>query len=105
VHEFTQSEHAALTVVCGEIQRCGFCAWCIAKVAAIAGVCRTVVKNAIRKARAKGLMHREERRRRGQKSLTNIVRTASGLGTMAQKGRRQKNDHHSVRRSEKGCGW
>ena len=35
VDKFTQGEHAALTVVCGEIQRCGLCAWCLAKIAAI----------------------------------------------------------------------
>jgi hypothetical protein len=74
VDKFTQGEHAALTVVCGEIQRCGLCAWCLAKIAAIAGVCRDVARNALRKARDLGLLHKEERRRRGQKSLTNIVR-------------------------------
>jgi hypothetical protein len=74
VDKFTQGEHAALTVVCGEIQRCGLCSWCLAKIAAIAGVCKTTVKNAMRKARAAGLLYAKERRRRGQKSLTNIVR-------------------------------
>jgi hypothetical protein len=74
VDKFTQGEHAALTVVCGEIQRCGLCAWCLAKIAAIAGVCVTTVRNALRKARANALLYSEERRRRGQKSLTNIVR-------------------------------
>lgn len=74
VDQFTQGEHAALTVVCGEIQRCGLCAWCLAKIGAIAGVCRDVVRSAMRKARALGLLHSEERRRRGQKSLANIVR-------------------------------
>jgi hypothetical protein len=74
VEKFTQAEHATLTVVCGEIQRCGLCAWCLAKIAAIAGCGKTSVRNALRKARALGILHREERRRRGQKSLTNIVR-------------------------------
>jgi hypothetical protein len=74
VDKFTQGEHAALTVVCGEIQRCGLCAWFLAKIAAIAGVCVTTVRNALRKARNIGLLYSEERRRRGQKSLTNIVR-------------------------------
>jgi hypothetical protein len=74
VDKFTQGEHAALTVVCGEIQRCGLCAWFLAKIAAIAGVGKTTVKNAMRKARAAGLLYSKERRRRGQKSLTNIVR-------------------------------
>jgi hypothetical protein len=68
VDKFTQGEHAALTVVCGEIQRCGLCAWCLAKIAAIAGVCRDVVRNALRKARALGLLHKEEPAiRRGRK--------------------------------------
>lgn len=74
VHEFTQAEHAALTVICGEVTRCGVCTWCLDKIAAIAGTCRTVVKSALRKARANGLLHRQERRRKGRKSLTNIVR-------------------------------
>jgi hypothetical protein len=74
VDKFTQGEHAVLTVVCGEIQRCGLCAWFLAKIAAIAGVGKTTAKNAMRKARAAGLLHSKERRRRGQKSLTNIVR-------------------------------
>jgi hypothetical protein len=74
VDRFTQGEHAVLTVVCGEIQRCGLCAWCLAKIAAIAGVSKSLVRNAMRKARDVGLLHREQRRRAGQKSLTNIVR-------------------------------
>jgi hypothetical protein len=74
VEKFTQGEHAALTVVCGEIQRCGLCAWFLAKIAAVAGVCKSTVRNAMRKARDVGLLYREERRRRGQKSLPNIVR-------------------------------
>jgi hypothetical protein len=74
VDKFTQGEHAVLTVVCGEIQRCGLCAWCLAKIAAIAGVSRDLARKAMRKARALGLLHSEERRRCGQKSLTNIVR-------------------------------
>jgi hypothetical protein len=43
-------------------------------IAALAGTCRTVVRNTINKGRALGLLYREERRRRGQKSLTNLVR-------------------------------
>jgi hypothetical protein len=74
VDRFTGSEHAVLTVVCGEIQRCGLCAWFLAKIAAIAGVSKSTVRNALRKARDVGLLHREQRRRAGQKSLSNIVR-------------------------------
>lgn len=74
VDNFTQGEHAVITVVAGEIQRAGACMWCLARIAAIAGVCPTLVRVAIRKARNVGLLFSVERRRRGQKSLTNIVR-------------------------------
>src|SRR6185436_7335629 len=69
-----QGEHAVITVVAGEIQRAGACTWCLARIAAIAGVCPTLVRSAIRKARNVGLLFSIERRRRGQKSLTNVVR-------------------------------
>lgn len=74
VDYFTQGEHAVITVVAGEIQRVGTCTWCLAKIAAVAGVGRTLARVAIRKARNVGLLFSIERRRRGQKSLTNIVR-------------------------------
>jgi hypothetical protein len=74
VDQFTQGEHAVITAIAGEIQRAGACTWCLARIAAIAGVCETLVRNAIRKARNAGLLFSVERRRRGQKSLTNIVR-------------------------------
>ena len=73
VDKFTQAEHAVITVIAGEIQRCGACVWPHAKTAAMAGTCRTVVKTALRKARDHALLFLKERRRRGQKSLTNIV--------------------------------
>jgi hypothetical protein len=74
VHEFTQGQHAAITVVVGEIRRVGFCDWCIAKIGAVAGICETLVREAMRKARDLGLLSSEQRPRKGQKSLTNIVR-------------------------------
>jgi hypothetical protein len=72
--KFTTSELAALRVIADELKRYGSCAMFIDKVAALAGTCRTVVKNALRKARALRLLTVEERRRRGQRSLTNVVR-------------------------------
>jgi hypothetical protein len=74
VDKFTQGEHAVITVIAGEIARAGACTWCLARIAAIAGCCPTLVRVAIRKARNVGLLFSLERRRRGQKSLTNIVR-------------------------------
>jgi hypothetical protein len=73
-HEFTQGQHAAITVVVGEIRRVGFCDWCIAKIGAVAGVCETLVRTAMHKGRELGLLSSEQRPRKGQKSLTNIVR-------------------------------
>jgi hypothetical protein len=74
VDKFSQAQHAVMTVVCGEIQRVGLCAWFIDKIAAVAGCGRTTVQNTLRVAREEGLLFRNERRRRGQKSLSNIVR-------------------------------
>jgi hypothetical protein len=45
--------------------------------AARAGVGRTTAQNAMREARTLGLVTVQERRRRGQPSLTNIVRVIS----------------------------
>jgi hypothetical protein len=74
VHEFTVSEHAAMTILVGEVGKHGVCSLFMDAIAALAGTCRTVVRNTINKGRALGLLYREERRRRGQKSLTNLVR-------------------------------
>jgi hypothetical protein len=74
VHEFTLSEHAAMTILVGEVQKHGVCSQYMDAIAALAGTCRTVVRNTINKGRALGLLYREERRRRGQKSLTNLIR-------------------------------
>jgi len=71
---FTLSEQAALRVVADDLKRHGICTKFVAQIAAIAGTCRTVVKNALRKARALRLLTVEERRRRGQRSLTNVVK-------------------------------
>jgi hypothetical protein len=77
VHEFTQGEHAVMTVMGGEMQRTGIFDWPHAKTAAIAGTCRTVVKTALRKARNFALLFSRERRYRGEKSKPNIVRVLS----------------------------
>lgn len=74
VDQFTQGQLAVITVVAGEIARVGACTWCLDRIAAVAGVCKTLAREAIRKARNAGLLFSTERRRRGQKSLTNIVR-------------------------------
>jgi hypothetical protein len=74
---FTTSELAVLRIVGDECRRHGLCSLHIDAIAARAGVCRTTAKNAIREARALGFVTLEERRRRGQPSLTNLIRIIS----------------------------
>jgi hypothetical protein len=74
---FTTCELAALRVIGDEVRAHGVCALHLDAIAARAGTCRTVVKNALRTARAAGLITVQERRRRGQRSLTNIVHIIS----------------------------
>jgi hypothetical protein len=74
---FTMGELAVLTVIGRQCQRGGACSLHIDAIAALAGVCRTVVKNALRAARAGGLLLVKERRIPGRKSLTNVVTVIS----------------------------
>ena len=74
---FTMGELAVLTVIGRQCQRGGACTLHIDAIAALAGVCRTVVKNALRAARAGGLILVKERRIPGRKSLTNVVTVIS----------------------------
>ena len=70
---FTIGELAVLTVVGRQIQRGGACSLHIDAIAALAGCERTTVKNALRAARAGGLLLVKERRIPGRKSLTNVI--------------------------------
>ena len=70
---FTQGQMAVLRIVADEIRRHGSCSVYLDALAARAGVCRTTAQNAIRQARALHLITVQERRRRGQASLTNII--------------------------------
>lgn len=74
---FTLGEVAALSVIARECQRRGRCELPIDAIAALAGVSRSVVQRALRHARHLGLMSVQERRRRAQKSDTNIVAVQS----------------------------
>src|SRR5271165_2683730 len=74
---FTMAELAVLTVIARQCQRTGVCTLHIDAIAALAGCCRTVVKNAIRQARLLGLILVKERRAPGLPSLTNVVRIVS----------------------------
>ena len=73
---FTVGQQAALSVVAQEVRRSGRCAWPIEKVAAIAGVCRSTVKAAIRRAADLGLLSVIERRVSRWRNLPNLVTVA-----------------------------
>jgi hypothetical protein len=80
---FTWGEQAVMRIVGDECRAKGSCDLCIDAIAARAGVKRTTVQNALREAQGKGeepgapLIRVQERRRPGQKSLTNIVSIVS----------------------------
>lgn len=74
---YTEGERAALNVIALEARRAGCCDLPIDRLAAVAGVSRTTVQNALRRARSLGHVTIEHRPRRGAKSLTNIVRIVS----------------------------
>lgn len=74
---FTLAEHAVLACVAAETARRGDCRLAIEHMAAVAGVSRSTVRNAIREARRLGLLTVEERRVAGRRSRTNIVRVVS----------------------------
>ena len=74
---FTQGENAVLTVIGRQCQRGGACTLPIDAIAALAGVHRTTVQNALRAARGQGLLLVKERRIPGRRSLTNVVTVIS----------------------------
>ena len=75
--KFTVSELAVLRIVGDEVRQHGACVRCVDEIAARAGVCRSMVKNAIRTAARLGLLTVEERRRQGRRNLPNVVRIIS----------------------------
>jgi hypothetical protein len=75
--KFTVSELAVLRIIGDEVRQHGHCARCVDEIAARAGVCRSMVKNAIRTAAGLGLLTVEERRREGRRNLPNVIRIVS----------------------------
>nr|WP_015061126.1 hypothetical protein [Pseudomonas sp. K-62]BAM13962.1 hypothetical protein [Pseudomonas sp. K-62] len=74
---FTLAEQAVLALVAAETVRRKDCRLSIENMAAVAGVCRSTVKNAIREARQLGLLTVEERQLTGFRNDTNVVRVIS----------------------------
>lgn len=74
---FTTGEIAALTVIARQCQRSGSCDWFMDRIAAVAGVSRTTVRNALRQAQALGLISIQERRQTAWRSDSNVIRIIS----------------------------
>jgi hypothetical protein len=75
---FTLGEQAVLAVIAAVVKREGACTWSNGKVAAVAGVCLSTVKNTLRQARMLGQIHVEERRRTPRYNDTNRVTILPG---------------------------
>jgi len=96
---FTQGEVSALTVIAREVKRKGRCELPLDAIAAMAGVCRTVVKNALREAQRLRLVSVIERPRPGRRSDTNLIAIVSPeWRTWLKLGgdRRQKGETHGI---------
>jgi CRP-like cAMP-binding protein len=74
---FTLGELAVLSIIARQVQRQGRCGLPIDAIAAMAGVCRSTVQNALRAARRLDLVRVQERPRPGRKHLPNIVTITS----------------------------
>jgi hypothetical protein len=76
-HHYTEGERAVLCIVAGEVKHHGICDLPIDKIAALAGVCRTMVQNAMHEARRLGHITITERPQPGRKHLPNVVEIVS----------------------------
>jgi hypothetical protein len=74
---FTLAEVAVLAVVAAEHQKQGRCSLTINHIAALAGVGRTTVKNALREAQRQGLAQIEERHISAWRNAPNVVTITS----------------------------
>jgi hypothetical protein len=74
---FTLAEAAVLAVVAAEVSKKGKCELTIGHIAALAGVCPTTVKNAMRAAHGLGFIRIEERRLTAYRNLPNRVSITS----------------------------
>ena len=75
---YTHGEQAALAIVVREVMDKGCCDLCIDQIAAEAGISRTTVQNALRRARDENAhVDVEVRPVPGQKNLTNVIRIIS----------------------------
>lgn len=74
---FTPGEQAVLAVVAPEVGKRGKCTLAIGHIAALAGVCATLVKRTLRQARLLGIVAIKERRLSRSRNDTNVVTVAN----------------------------
>src|SRR3954453_11790865 len=74
---FTLAEQAVLGVVAAEVVRHGRCTLVLDHLAALAGVCRKTVKNALREAQRLSLVRIEERRLTAWRNAPNVLTITS----------------------------
>lgn len=74
---FTLAEQAVLAVLAVEVAKHGACTLVLDQLAALAGVCRSSARNALRQARALGLILIKERRLSAWRSLPNLITIVS----------------------------
>jgi hypothetical protein len=103
--KFTTGELAVLRIVGDEVRHHGRCDRTLGEIAARAGVCDRLARNAIRQAARLGLLTIEERRRQGQKNLANVVRIVSSEWTawIARGHRGKKDSSHGQQVEEEGA--
>jgi hypothetical protein len=76
-HHYTEGERSVLCIVAGEVKHHGICDLPIDKIAALAGVCRTMVQNTMHEARRLGHIKITERPQPGRKNLPNVIEIIS----------------------------
>src|SRR5215217_1942324 len=74
---FTLAEVSVLAVVAAEVAKAGECTLTLEHIAALAGVCRSTVKNALREAQGLGFIRIEERRLSAWRNAPNRVTIVS----------------------------
>jgi hypothetical protein len=74
---FTLAETAVLAVLAMQVVKHGACTLTVPHIAALAGVSETTVRNAVREAKALGLVTVEERRKTAWVSYPNTIRIVS----------------------------
>lgn len=108
---FTTGEIAALTVIARQCQRSRSCDWFMDRIAAVAGVSRTTVRNALRQAQQLGLISIQERRQTAWRSDSNVIRIVSagwlawlGLGGGCKKPKATNNQFYNHEETSRQAG-